>query len=102
LVPPGAQHWGTAPGQGAPLVSPMVQPRRHSLLAIEVSTAGPLLHFHHLMCTPFVRLLVGEMDVSRCILVLDTFILSFLRQVFSGRREYNKDRSHIIHFLYAT
>lgn len=32
-VPPGAQPWGTAPGQGAPLVSPMVQPGHQSLSA---------------------------------------------------------------------
>uniref|UniRef100_A0A453MTD0 Pre-mRNA-processing protein 40A n=2 Tax=Aegilops tauschii subsp. strangulata TaxID=200361 RepID=A0A453MTD0_AEGTS len=32
-VPPGSQPWGTAPGQGAPLVSPMVQPGHQSLSA---------------------------------------------------------------------
>lgn len=32
-VPPVAQPWGTAPGQGAPLVSPMVQPGHQSLSA---------------------------------------------------------------------
>ncbi|XP_044952385.1 calcium-binding protein P-like isoform X1 [Hordeum vulgare subsp. vulgare] len=33
MVPPGAQPWGTVPGQGAPLVSPMVQPGHQSLSA---------------------------------------------------------------------
>jgi hypothetical protein len=47
-VPPVAQPWGTAPGQGVPLVPPMVQPGHQSLSASSppVSTAGPLLHFH--------------------------------------------------------
>jgi pre-mRNA-processing factor 40 len=47
-VPPVGQPWGTAPGQGVPLMSPVVQPGHQSLPASlpPVSTAGPVLHFH--------------------------------------------------------
>ncbi|KAM0838514.1 hypothetical protein ACQ4PT_060925 [Festuca glaucescens] len=47
-VPPVAQPWGTAPGQGVPLVSPMVQPGHQSLSAsspplanVQVSSTDP-------------------------------------------------------------
>jgi pre-mRNA-processing factor 40 len=56
-VPPVAQPWGTAPGQGVPLVAPMVQPGHQSMSASlpPVSTTGPLLHFHPFIFVYYVK-----------------------------------------------